>query len=168
MKPTVKVMEARIAALEGGTAGLAATSGHAAQHLVFHSLREPGAEFISARQLYGGSVNQFGKAFAKYDWHVRWADSTDPDSFKRAVTDKTRAIFCESIANPGGVISDLEGIARVAEQAGVPFIVDNTLATPYLLPPFQLGAPIVVHSAAKFFRCQGQSPAGALVADGHF
>ena len=120
MNPTVAVMEERIAALEGGTAGLAAASGHAAQHLVFHTIMEPGAEFISARQLYGGSVNQFGQAFKKYDWHVRWADCTDPDSFKRAVTDKTRAIFCESIANPGGVISDLEGIARVAADAGVP------------------------------------------------
>jgi len=168
MNPTVAVMEERIAALEGGTAGLAAASGHAAQHLVFHTLMEPGAEFISARQLYGGSVNQFGKAFAKYDWHVRWADSTDPDSFKRAVTDKTRAIFCESIANPGGVISDLEGIARVAEQAGVPFIVDNTLATPYLLRPFEWGAHIVVHSATKFLGGHGNSLAGAIVEAGTF
>ena len=150
MNPTVAVMEERIAALEGGTAGLAASSGHAAQHLVFHTIMEPGAEFIAARQLYGGSVNQFSQSFKKYDWHVRWADSTDPDSFKRAVTDKTRAIFCESIANPGGVISDLEGIARVAADAGVPFIVDNTLATPYLLRPFEWGAHIVVHSATKF------------------
>jgi len=83
-----------------------------------------------ARQLYGGSVNQFTHSFKKYDWHVKWADSTDADSFKRAVSDNTRAIFCESIANPGGVISDLEGIARVAADAGVPLIVDNTLATP--------------------------------------
>src|SRR5258705_13443424 len=168
MNPTVAVMEERIAALEGGTAGLAAASGHAAQHLVFHTLMEPGAEFISARQLYGGSVNQFGKAFAKYDWHVRWADSTDPDSFKRAVTDKTRAIFCESIANPGGVISDLEGIARVAADAGVPFIVDNTLATPYLLRPFEWGAHIVVHSATKFLGGHGNSLAGAIVEAGTF
>jgi O-acetylhomoserine (thiol)-lyase len=168
MNPTVAVMEERIAALEGGTAGLAAASGHAAQHLVFHTIMEPGAEFISARQLYGGSVNQFGKAFAKYDWHVRWADCTDADSFKRAVTDKTRAIFCESIANPGGVISDLEGIARVAADAGVPFIVDNTLATPYLLRPFEWGAHIVVHSATKFLGGHGNSLAGAIVEAGTF
>jgi O-acetylhomoserine (thiol)-lyase len=168
MNPTVAVLEERIAALEGGTAGLAASSGHAAQHLVFHTLMEPGAEFIAARQLYGGSMNQFGHAFAKYDWHVRWADSTDADSFRRAVTDKTRAIFCESIANPGGVISDLEGIARVAEQAGVPFIVDNTLATPYLIRPFEWGAHIVVHSATKFLGGHGNSLAGAIVEAGTF
>jgi O-acetylhomoserine (thiol)-lyase len=168
MNPTVAVLEERIAALEGGTAGLAASSGHAAQHLVFHTLMEPGAEFVSARQLYGGSVNQFSQAFAKYDWHVRWADATDADSFARVVTDKTRAIFCESIANPGGVISDLEGIARVAEQAGVPLVVDNTLATPYLLRPFDWGAHIVVHSATKFLGGHGNSLAGAIVEAGTF
>ena len=168
MNPTVAVLEERIAALEGGTAGLAASSGHAAQHLVFHTLMEPGGEFISARQLYGGSVNQFSQAFAKYDWHVRWADATDADSFARAVTGKTRAIFCESIANPGGVISDLEGIARVAEQAGVPFIVDNTLATPWLIRPFEWGAHIVVHSATKFLGGHGNSLAGAIVESGTF
>ncbi len=168
MNPTVAVMEERIAALEGGTAGLAAASGHAAQHLVFHTLMEPGGEFISARQLYGGSVNQFGQAFAKYDWHVRWADATEADSFARQVTDKTRAIFCESIANPGGVISDLEGIARVAEQAGVPLIVDNTLASPYLIRPIEWGAHIVVHSATKFLGGHGNSLAGAIVEAGTF
>ena len=168
MNPTVAVLEERIAALEGGTAGLAASSGHAAQHLVFHTLMEPGGEFIAARQLYGGSVNQFSQAFAKYDWHVRWADATDPDSFARAVTGNTRAIFCESIANPGGVISDLEGIARVAEQAGVPFIVDNTLATPWLIRPFEWGAHIVVHSATKFLGGHGNSLAGAIVESGTF
>jgi O-acetylhomoserine/O-acetylserine sulfhydrylase-like pyridoxal-dependent enzyme len=168
MNPTVAVMEERIAALEGGTAGLAASSGHAAQHLIFHTIMEPGAEFISARQLYGGSVNQFNQAFKKYDWHVRWADSTDVDSFKRQVTDKTRAIFCESIANPGGVISDLEGIARVAADVGVPFIVDNTLATPYLIRPFEWGAHIVVHSATKFLGGHGNSLAGAIVEAGTF
>jgi O-acetylhomoserine (thiol)-lyase len=168
MNPTVAVMEERIAALEGGTAGLAAASGHAAQHLIFHTIMEPGAEFIAARQLYGGSVNQFSQSFKKYDWRVRWADSTDADSFKRAVSDKTRAIFCESIANPGGVISDLEGIARVAADAGVPFIVDNTLATPYLLRPFEWGAHIVVHSATKFLGGHGNSLAGAIVEAGTF
>ncbi|HEX3485817.1 MAG TPA: O-acetylhomoserine aminocarboxypropyltransferase [Micropepsaceae bacterium] len=168
MNPTVAVMEERIAALEGGTAGLAASSGHAAQHLIFHTIMEPGAEFIAARQLYGGSVNQFSQSFKKYDWQVRWADSTDADSFKRAITDKTRAIFCESIANPGGVISDLEAIARVAEDAGVPFIVDNTLATPYLLRPFEWGAHIVVHSATKFLGGHGNSLAGAIVEAGTF
>ena len=168
MNPTVAVLEERVAALEGGTAGLAASSGHAAQHLVFHTIMEPGAEFIAARQLYGGSVNQFNQSFKKYDWHARWADATDPDSFKRQVTDKTRAIFCESIANPGGVISDLEGIARVAEDAGVPLIVDNTLATPYLIRPFEWGANIIVHSATKFLGGHGNSLAGVIVEGGTF
>jgi O-acetylhomoserine (thiol)-lyase len=168
MNPTVAVLEERIAALEGGTAGLAAASGHAAQALVFQTIMEPGAEFISARQLYGGSVNQFTHSFSKYDWHVKFADATDADSFKRQVTDKTRAIFCESIANPGGVISDLEGIARVAEQAGVPLIVDNTLATPYLIKPFEWGAHIVVHSATKFLGGHGNSLAGLIVEAGTF
>jgi O-acetylhomoserine (thiol)-lyase len=168
MNPTVAVLEERIAALEGGTAGLAAASGHAAQALVFQTIMEPGAEFISARQLYGGSVNQFTNSFSKYDWHVKFADATDADSFKRQVSDKTRAIFCESIANPGGVISDLEGIARVAEQAGVPLIVDNTLATPYLIRPFEWGAHIVVHSATKFLGGHGNSLAGLIVEAGTF
>ena len=168
MNPTVSVFEERIAALEGGTAGLAAASGHAAQHLVFHTIMEPGAELVAARQLYGGSINQFGQAFKKYDWHVRWADCTEADSFRRQVTENTRAIFCESIANPGGVVSDLEGIARVAEEAGVPFIVDNTLATPYLIKPIQWGAHIVVHSATKFLGGHGNSLAGAIVEAGTF
>ena len=168
MNPTVAVLEERIAALEGGTAGLAAASGHAAQALVFQTIMEPGAEFISARQLYGGSVNQFTHSFSKYDWRVKFADATDADSFKRQVTDKTRAIFCESIANPGGVISDLEGIARVAESAGVPLIVDNTLATPYLIRPFEWGAHIVVHSATKFLGGHGNSLAGLIVEAGTF
>jgi len=168
MNPTVAVLEERIAALEGGTAGLAASSGHAAQALVFQTIMEPGCEFVSARQLYGGSVNQFTHSFKKYDWHVKWADATDADSFKRQITDKTRAIFCESIANPGGVISDLEGIARVAEDAGVPMIVDNTLATPYLIRPFEWGAHIVVHSATKFLGGHGNSLAGVIVEAGTF
>jgi O-acetylhomoserine (thiol)-lyase len=168
MNPTVAVFEERIAALENGTAGLATSSGHAAQAIVFQMLMDPGAEFIAARQLYGGSTNQFNQSFKKYDWHVKWADCTDPDSFKREVTDRTRALFCESIANPGGVISDLEGIARVAEEAGVPLVVDNTLATPYLLRPFEWGAHIVVHSATKFLGGHGNSLAGAIVEAGTF
>jgi len=168
MNPTVAVLEERIAALEGGTAGLAAASGHAAQMLVFHTIMEPGAEFVSARQLYGGSVNQFGQAFKKYDWHVKWADATKPDSFKRAITDNTRALFCESIANPGGVITDLEALGRIAEDAGVPLIVDNTLATPYLIRPFEWGAHIIVHSATKFLGGHGNSLGGLITEAGTF
>lgn len=168
MNPTVAVLEERVAALEGGTAGLAASSGHAAQMLIFHTIMEPGAEFVAARQLYGGSVNQFGQAFKKYDWHVKWADANQIDSFKAAITDETRAIFCESLANPGGVITDLEPLARIAEDAGVPLIVDNTLATPYLIRPFEWGADIIVHSATKFLGGHGNSLGGVITEAGKF
>ncbi len=171
MNPTVAVLEERIAALEGGTAGLAASSGHAAQ-----SPRLPDAD-VAGRRIrrraptlcrLGQPVPAINQSFAKYDWHVRWADATDADSFKRQITNKTRALFCESIANPGGVISDLEAIARVAEDAHVPFIVDNTLATPYLIKPFEWGAHLVVHSATKFLGGHGNSLAGAIVEAGTF
>ena len=163
MNPTQAVLESRTAALEGGTAALAVASGHAAQLIAFHTLLEPGDEFIAGRQLYGGSVNQFNHSFKKFDWNVIWADSTDPESFARAVTPKTKAIFVESIANPGGIVVDLPAIAAVAKQAGVPFIVDNTMATPYLCRPKDHGADIVVHSLTKFMGGHGNSIGGILV-----
>ena len=166
--PTQAVLEGRVAALEGGTAALAVASGHAAQALVFHTLLEPGAEFVAARQLYGGSINQFTHSFKKCGWQVRWADTTDPDSFRAALTPKTKAIFVESIANPGGIVTDLEKVAAVAKEAGVPFIVDNTLATPYLLRPKEYGADIVVHSLTKFLGGHGNSIGGAIVDCGTF
>ena len=166
--PTQAVLEGRVAALEGGTAALAVASGHAAQALVFHTLLEPGAEFVAARQLYGGSINQFTHSFKKCGWQVRWADTTDPDSFRAALTPKTKAIFVELIANPGGIVTDLEKVAAVAKEAGVPFIVDNTLATPYLLRPKEYGADIVVHSLTKFLGGHGNSIGGAIVDCGTF
>ena len=168
MNPTQAVLEERMAALEGGTAALALASGHAAQFLVFHTLLEPGDEFIAGRQLYGGSINQFNHSFKKFDWNVVWADSTDPASFEAAITEKTRAIFIESIANPGGVVIDIPAIAAVAKTAGVPLIVDNTLATPYLCQPKDLGADIIVHSLTKFLGGQGNSIGGVLVDCGTF
>jgi O-acetylhomoserine (thiol)-lyase len=161
--PTQAVLEQRIATLEGGTAALAVASGHAAQAIVFHTLLEPGDEFVAGRQLYGGSVNQFNHSFKKFDWRVKWADATDPASFAKAVTSKTRAIFCESIANPGGVVVDLPAIAAIAKKAGVPLIVDNTLATPYLCRPKDFGADIIVHSLTKFLGGHGNSIGGAIV-----
>jgi O-acetylhomoserine (thiol)-lyase len=161
--PTQAVLEQRIAALEGGTAALAVASGHAAQAIVFHTLLEPGDEFVAGRQLYGGSVNQFNHSFKKFDWRVKWADATEPASFAKAVTGKTRAIFCESIANPGGIVVDLPAIAAIARKAGVPLIVDNTLATPYLCRPKDFGADIVVHSLTKFLGGHGNSIGGAIV-----
>ena len=166
--PTQAVLEERVAALEAGTAGLAVASGHAAQALVFHTLLQPGDEFVAARQLYGGSINQFIHSFKKCDWHARWADTTDLDSFRAALTPKTKAIFVESIANPGGIITDIAAIAAVAKEAGVPLIVDNTLATPYLVRPVEHGADIVVHSLTKFLGGHGNSIGGAIVDCGTF
>ena len=166
--PTCSVLEERVAALEGGTAALAVASGHAAEHLVFHTLLEPGDEFVAAKKLYGGSINQFNHAYKKFGWNVIWADADDPASFERAITPKTKAIFIESIANPGGAIFDIAGIAQVAKKAGIPLIVDNTLASPYLIRPFEHGADIVVHSATKFLGGHGNSIGGVIVDGGSF
>ena len=166
--PTQAVLEQRIAALEGGTAAIAVASGHAAQALVFHTLMEPGEEFVAGRQLYGGSVNQFNYAFKKCGWQVKWADATDPASFEKAITPKTRALFCESIANPGGVVVDLAAISAVAKKAGIPLIVDNTLATPYLCQPKEHGADIIVHSLTKFIGGHGNSIGGVIVDCGSY
>ncbi len=168
MNPTQAVLEARVAALEGGTAALAVASGHAAQYLVFHTLLDPGDEFVAASQLYGGSINQFGQSFKKSNWNVCWADATDPQSVKAAVTDKTKAIFIESLANPGGVVIDMAAISAIAKEAGVPLIVDNTLATPYLCNPKDHGADIIVHSLTKFLGGHGNSVGGAIVDCGTF
>jgi O-acetylhomoserine (thiol)-lyase len=166
--PTQGVLEERVAALEGGTAALAVASGHAAQVVTFHALLAPGDEFIAAKQLYGGSINQFNHSFKSFGWNVKWADIDDISSFEKAVTPKTKAIFIESIANPGGVITDIAGIANVAKRAGVPLIVDNTLATPYLIRPFEHGADIVVHSLTKFLGGHGNSIGGIIVDGGKF
>ena len=168
MNPTTAVLEARVAALEGGTAALALASGHAAQLVAFHALLRPGDEFVAARQLYGGSINQFNHSFRSFGWKVAWADAGDPASFAKAVTDKTRAIFIESIANPGGRITDIAAIAEIAGKAHVPLIVDNTLATPYLCRPFDHGADLVVHSLTKFLGGHGNSMGGAIVDGGRF
>jgi O-acetylhomoserine (thiol)-lyase len=166
--PTNAVLEERVAALEGGTAGLAVASGHAAQVLVFHCLMQPGDEFIAASKLYGGSINQFNHAFKNFGWNVVWADPGDIASFERGISDKTKAIFIESIANPGGVITDIEAVAKIAKKAGVPLIVDNTLATPYLCKPIDHGADVVVHSLTKFLGGHGNSIGGVIVDGGTF
>ncbi len=168
MSPTSAVLEERIAALEGGTAGLAVASGHAAQLVTLHALMTPGDEFIAARQLYGGSINQFNHSFKSFGWNVRWADIDDISSFEKAVSPKTKAIFVESIANPGGVVTDIEAIAAIAKRAGVPLIVDNTLATPYLCKPLEFGADIVLHSMTKFIGGHGNSIGGMIVDGGKF
>jgi O-acetylhomoserine (thiol)-lyase len=168
MNPTQAVLEAKVAALEGGTAAVALASGHAAQMLVFHALMQPGDEFVAVRQLYGGSINQFNHSFKSFGWHVVWADAEDMDSIEKALSPKTKAIFIESIANPGGRITDIGAVAKIAKRAGVPLIVDNTLATPYLCKPIEHGANIVVHSLTKFMGGHGNSMGGAIVDGGNF
>jgi O-acetylhomoserine (thiol)-lyase len=166
--PTNAVLEERVAALEGGTAGLAVASGHAAQVLAMHALMTSGEEFVASRKLYGGSINQFTHAFKNFGWKVVWADPDDIASFERAISPKTKAIFIESIANPGGIITDIEAVAAIAHRAGVPLIVDNTLATPYLCRPLAHGADIVVHSLTKFLGGHGNSIGGLIVDGGTF
>jgi O-acetylhomoserine (thiol)-lyase len=166
--PTNAVLEGRIAALEGGTAALAVASGHAAEFLIFHTLLQPGDEFIASKKLYGGSINQFNHSYKNFDWRVKWADPDDLSTFEAAISPKTKAIFIESIANPGGVVTDIAAIAAIAKKAGVPLIVDNTLATPYLIKPFEHGANIVVHSVTKFLGGHGNSIGGVIVDGGNF
>jgi O-acetylhomoserine (thiol)-lyase len=163
MNPTQAVLEERVAALDGGTAALAVASGHAAQLTVFHTLLEPGDKFIAGRQLYGGSINQFNHAFKKFGWDVVWADTAKPEEFEAAIDDKVKAIFVETLANPGGVVIDIEAISKIAKKAGIPLIVDNTLATPYLWQPKQHGADIIVYSLTKFIGGQGNSIGGMIV-----
>ncbi|HVT56480.1 MAG TPA: O-acetylhomoserine aminocarboxypropyltransferase, partial [Xanthobacteraceae bacterium] len=148
--------------------GLAVASGHAAQVVVFQTLMTPGDEIVASKRLYGGSINQLNHAFKSFGWNVAWADPDDIESFERAVTPRTKCIFVESIANPGGIITDLEAVAKIAKNAGVPFIVDNTLASPYLCRPIEFGADIVVHSATKFLGGHGNSIGGVIVDGGSF
>ncbi|WP_296104187.1 O-acetylhomoserine aminocarboxypropyltransferase [uncultured Agrobacterium sp.] len=168
MNPTQAVLEERVAALEGGTAALAVASGHAAQLLVFHTLLQSGDNFIAARQLYGGSINQFGHSFQNFGWQVRWADAADPVNFESQIDERTKAIFIESLANPGGTFVDIAAIAEVAHRHGLPLIVDNTMASPYLIRPIEHGADIVVHSLTKFLGGHGNSMGGIIVDGGTF
>ena len=166
--PTVSVLEERIAALEGGRAAVCAASGHAAQFITFFTLLGPGDHFVASRNLYGGSLTQFGQSFKKLGWECSFVDPTDPDNFRAAIGPRTKAIFIEALANPGGVVVDLAAIADVAHGAGIPLIVDNTLATPYLCRPFDWGADIVVHSTTKFLAGHGNSLGGCVVESGKF
>ncbi len=166
--PTVAVLEERVAALEGGRGAVAAATGHAAQFLVGVTLMQSGDEFISSRNLYGGSVTQFGTSFPKLGWKCHFVDPTDPDNFEKAMTDKVKFIFCECLANPGGIVLDLEKIAAVANRHGVPLVVDNTLASPYLWRPFDWGADLIVHSTTKFIGGHGNTMGGIIVESGKF
>ena len=166
--PTNAVLEERVAALEGGTAAVAVASGHAAEFLVMHALMQPGDAFVPSTRLYGGSINQFNHSYKNFGWNVIWADADDPAAFEAAITPNTKAIFCESIANPGGVVTDIAALSAIARRHNIPLIVDNTMASPYLIRPFEHGADIVVHSATKFLGGHGNSIGGLVVDGGTF
>ena len=166
--PTVSAFQARVASLEGGVGATCTASGHSAQLLALFALMESGDDFIASNKLYGGSITQFGHTFKKFGWNVIFVDPVDPENFKQAVTPNTRAIFTESLANPGGIVCDIERIAEIAHAAGVPLIVDNTLPSPALCRPIEYGADIVVHSTTKFISGHGNAMGGAVVDSGKF
>ena len=166
--PTVAALEERVAALEGGRGGTATASGHAAQILALFPLMQPGDGIIASSKLYGGSLNQMGHSYKKFGWQATFVDPDDPENFARAVTERTKAIFIESLANPGGVVVDIEAVARVANDAGIPLLVDNTMATPYLCRPLEFGADMVIHSTTKFLAGNGTALGGVVVDSGRF
>lgn len=166
--PTTAVLEERISALEGGTAALATASGHSAQLLAFHTLMQPGDNIVAANKLYGGSINQLNHSFKSFGWDVKWADPYDLSTFEAAIDADTKAIFIESLANPGGIIVDIEAISQIAKAKRIPLIVDNTMATPYLCRPIEHGADIVLHSLTKFMGGHGNSMGGVIVDGGTF
>jgi len=166
--PTVAVLEERVAALEHGRGATATASGHSAQILALFPLMHPGCEIVASNKLYGGSLNQMAHSYKKFGWQARFVDPDRPENFAAEITEKTRAIFIENLANPGGVIVDLEAVADVARDAGVPLIVDSTMATPYLNQPFEWGADLVVHSTTKFMSGNGSSVGGVVVDSGRY
>ena len=166
--PTVSVLEERVAALEGGTGAVACSSGHAAQMLALFPLMGPGDNIVVSNRLYGGSVTQFGQTFKRFGWQAKFVDIDKMGEISRTCTGRTKAIFCESIANPGGHVADLARIAAVADRKGIPLIVDNTSATPYLCRPIDLGATLVVHSTTKYLSGTGTVMGGVVVDSGTF
>ncbi len=166
--PTVAVFEERIASLEDGRAAVACASGHAAQFLCFFTLLEPGDHIVASKYLYGGSVTQFTRTFPKIGWTSSLVDPNDLAAVEAAIQDNTKAIFVEALANPGGIIVDLEPLVTIAKAHKIPLVVDNTMATPYLCQPIHWGADIVIHSATKFIGGHGNSMGGVIVESGQF
>ena len=166
--PTVSALAERITALEGGVGGICCSSGHAAQIMALFPLMGPGRNIIASIRLYGGTVTQFSQTIKRFGWSAKFVDFDDLDALKVAIDDDTRAIFCESIANPGGYITDLDAVSGVAQEAGLPLIVDNTSATPYLCRPFDHGATLVVHSTTKYLTGNGTVTGGAVIDSGTF
>jgi len=166
--PTVSALAERVATLEGGIGAVCCSSGHAAQIMALFPLMQPGCNVVASTRLYGGTVQQFSNTIRKFGWSARFVDTEDLAAVAAACDGNTRAIFCESIANPGGYVTDLRAIADVADKAGVPLIVDNTSATPYLCRPIEFGATIVVHSATKYLTGNGTVTGGVVVDSGKF
>jgi O-acetylhomoserine (thiol)-lyase len=168
MNPTVAVFEERVANLEGGAGAVGFASGLAAQMAALFTLLEPGDHVVSSSALYGGTVNQFKHVLRKLNVEVTWVDPDDPDAWRRAVQPNTKAFFGETIGNPAGNVLDLETVAAIAHEHGLPLVVDNTFATPYLCRPIDFGADIVIHSATKFIGGHGTSIGGVVVESGLF
>ena len=168
MNPTNAALEERVAALENGRAAVATASGMSAQMVALLTLLEAGDQMVAARTLYGGTYSQFDVSFRKLGIETVFVDPDDPENFRRAITDKTKLVYGETIGNPVGNVLDLEAIAAVAHDAGVPFVIDNTFATPYLCRPFDFGADIIVHSATKFLGGHGTTMGGLVVEKGDF
>ena len=166
--PTVAVLQERLAALEGGAGAICCSSGHGAQIMALFPIMQPGCNIITSDRLYGGTVTQFSRTINRFGWSAKFVDTEDLDAVQAAFDENTRALFCESIANPGGYITDLDALAAIAEKNGVPLIVDNTSATPYLCRPIEHGATLIVHSLTKFLTGNGTVTGGAIVDSGTF
>jgi O-acetylhomoserine (thiol)-lyase len=166
--PTVAALANRVAALEGGAGAICCSSGHAAQIMALFPLMQPGCNIVASTRLYGGTIQQFSNTIRKFGWSATFVDFDDPAAINAAIDENTRALFCETIANPGGVITDLDAVAKVADAAGLPLIVDNTTATPWLCKPIEHGATLVVHSATKYLTGNGTVTGGIVVDSGKF
>jgi O-acetylhomoserine (thiol)-lyase len=166
--PTVSALAERVAALEGGVGAVCCSSGPAAQIMALFPLMEPGRNIVASTRLYGGTIQQFTNTIRKFGWSCKFVDFDDPAAIEAAVDGDTRAIFCETIANPGGVVTDLDAVAVVATKVGLPLIVDNTTATPWLCRPIEHGATLVVHSATKYLTGNGTVTGGIVVDSGKF
>jgi O-acetylhomoserine (thiol)-lyase len=166
--PTVSALANRVCALEGGAGAICCSSGHAAQIMALFPLMGPGKNIIASTRLYGGTMTQFSQTIKRFGWSTKFVDFDDLAAIEAAVDDDTRAIFCESIANPGGYITDLDAVAGVADKVGLPLIVDNTSASPYLCRPIEHGATLVVHSATKYLTGNGTVTGGVVVDSGKF
>ncbi|MFO1241636.1 MAG: O-acetylhomoserine aminocarboxypropyltransferase/cysteine synthase family protein [Rickettsiales bacterium] len=166
--PTVSALQDRIAALEGGVGAAAAASGHAIQLTTFFNLLTAGDHIVASHRLYGGTTSQFKNSFKQFGWQSSLVDFGDLNAVKNAITPKTKALYCESFANPAGIISDIEALADIAHNAGIPLIVDNTMASPALLRPIEWGADIVVASSTKYLCGNGSAMGGIMVDSGTF